>query len=98
MLDQISREPGVPTHQAVRSVIIVAREYQDLWRSLAHEFKDAAQVEVLLDRRHGERRAPSVSVAYDRRARERRSLPRAEEDDDAGQDVLVRLHYWRLPD
>jgi hypothetical protein len=75
MRDRVSTERGVPTHQAVRSLIIVAREQQDLWRSLVHEFQDVERIQVLLDRRHGERRTPRGAVAYDRRARERRSLP-----------------------
>jgi hypothetical protein len=45
----------VPTHEAVRSLIIVALEQRDLWRSLVHEFKQVEQIEVLLDRRHGKR-------------------------------------------
>lgn len=98
MPEQINMEREPSTYQAVRSVIVVARGYQDLWRSLAHEFKDAAHVQILLDRRHGERRTPSGPVAQDRRARERRSHPCLEDDGDARQDVLVQLHYWTLHD
>ena len=40
MLERISMKQGAPTHQAVHSLIIVAREQQDLWRSLVLEFQD----------------------------------------------------------
>lgn len=98
MRGRTSRERGAPTHQAVRSLIIVAREQRDLWRSLVHEFKDVQQIQILLDRRRGERRTPRGPVAYDRRARERRSLPRLEDDLHARQYVLVRPHDRRPHD
>lgn len=98
MLERISTKPGVPTHQAVLSLIIVAREQRDLWRSLVQEFKDVERIQILLDRRHGERRMPRGPVAYDRRARERRNLPRLDDDLHARQYVLVRPHYRRPHD
>ena len=98
MLERISKERGVPTHEAVRSLIIVAREQRELWCSLVHEFKHVEQIQVLLDRRHGERRTPSGPVTYDRRARDRRSLPRLEDDLRARQYVLVRPHDRRPHD
>lgn len=88
-----SSKPGVPTHQSVRSLIIVAREQQDLWRSLSREFQDVERVQVLLDRRYGERRTPWGPVAYDRRARERRSDHRLQDDPRIRQYVLVRPQY-----
>lgn len=90
MLERSNMEPGVPTRQGVLSLIIVAREQRDLWRSLVREFKDVEQIQILLDRRHGERRTPRGPVEYDRRARERRSLPSLEEDLYARQYVVVR--------
>jgi hypothetical protein len=98
MLEEISSARGVPSQKNVLSLIIVAREQQDLWRSLVDEFRDVRQIQVLLDRRHGERRTPRGSVAYDRRTRERRSLPRLEDDLHARQYVLVRPHYRRPHD
>ena len=98
MLERISMEHAVPTHQGVLSLIIVAREQGDLWRSLVHEFQDVEQIQILLDRRHGERRTPRGPVAYDRRARDRRSLPRLEDDLHARQYVLVRPHSRRPHD
>jgi hypothetical protein len=82
----------------VLSLIIVAREQRELWRSLVREFRDVAQIQILLDRRYGERRAPREPVAYDRRARDRRSLPRSEDELHARQYVLVRPHYRRPRD
>jgi hypothetical protein len=98
MLEGSSMERGLPNHEAVHSLIIVAREQRDLWHSLVHEFKHVEQVQVLLDRRHGERRTPSGLVTCDRRAGERRSLPRLEDDLRARQYVLVRPHDRRPHD
>lgn len=98
MLEAIGSDRGVPSHKKVLSLIIVARGQQALWRSLVDEFRDVEQVQILLDRRHGERRAPREPVAYDRRTRERRSLPRMEDDLHARQYVLVRPHYRRPHD
>jgi hypothetical protein len=95
MVERISTEWGVPTHQGVVSLIIVAREQRDLWRSLVHEFEEVEQIQILLDRRCGERRTPRGPVAYDRRARERRSLPRLEDDLHARQYMLVRPCHRR---
>jgi len=93
--ERISRERGGPTQQAVRSLIIVARGQPDLWRALVDEFKDLPEIQVLLDRRTGERRTRSAQVAHERRVRERRSLPRLEDELHARQYVLVRPHYRR---
>ena len=95
MRERISSDRGGVTQQVVRSRIIVARDQQDLWRALVDAFKDAEDVQVLLDRRTGERRTRSAPVADERRVRERRSLPRLEDDLHARQYVLVRPHYRR---
>ena len=97
-MERIGTERGVSAHQGVLSLIVVAREQHDLWRSLVHEFKEVEQIQILLDRRHGERRLPWGPVAYDRRARDRRSLPRLEDDLHARQYVLVRPCYRRPHD
>ena len=91
-------ERGMGAHPGALSVIIVAREQQDLWRSLVHEFQDVTQIQILLDRRHGERRRPRGPVAFDRRGRERRSLPRLEDDLHARPYLLVRPHSRRPQD
>lgn len=98
MLEQISTTREAPSRKKVLSLIIVAREQQELWRSLVDEFRTVEQIQILLDRRYGERRTPREPVAYDRRTRERRSLPRLEDDLHARQYVLVRPHYRRPHD
>jgi len=98
MRERISSDRGGVTQQVVRSRIIVALDQQDLWRSLVDAFKDAEDVQVLLDRRTGERRTRCAPVADERRVRERRSLPRLEDDLHARQHVLVRPHYRRPHD
>lgn len=98
MLQPISSAWRVPSQKKVLSLIIVAREQRELWRSLVDEFRNVEQIQILLDRRHGERRTPRGPVAYDRRTRERRSLPRLEDDLHARQYVLVRPHYRRPHD
>jgi hypothetical protein len=98
MPERSGMEREVPTHEAVHSLIIVAREQRDLWHSLVHEFAHVEEIHVLLDRRHGERRTPSGPLTYDRRAGDRRSLPRLEDDLRARQYVLVRPHYRRPHD
>lgn len=98
MLEPVSSARWVPSQRRVLSLIIVAREQQELWRSLVNEFRGVDQIQILLDRRRGERRTPRGPVAYDRRTRERRSLPRLEDDLHARQYVLVRPHYRRPHD
>lgn len=97
-MERIGRDGRAPTDPRVLSLIIVAREQCDLWRSLADEFRDVGQIQILLDRRHGERRTPWGPVAYDRRTRDRRSRPRLEDDLHARQYVLVRPCYRRPHD
>jgi hypothetical protein len=96
--ERIINEREVPVRPAAESLIIVTRERQDLWHSLVQEFHGVQHIQILLDRRHGERRTPRGPVAYDRRARERRSLPRLEDDLYARQYVLVRPHHRRPGD
>lgn len=98
MPETVGNTRRVPSQEKVLSLIIVARDQQELWRSLMDEFRDVGQIQVLLDRRRGERRSPRGPVAYDRRSRERRSLPRLEDDLHARQYVLVRPHYRRPHD
>ncbi len=98
MQKRISNEQDVPTHPSVHSLLIVARGQQDLWHSLVRELQGVTQIQILLDRRHGERRTPWGPVTDDRRVRERRSLPRLEDDLHTRQYVLVRPHYRRPHD
>jgi hypothetical protein len=63
-----------------RELFIVARDRADLYRYLSQTFADAENVEVIWDRREGERRqAPNGSIP-DRRRRERRTRSNVEHD------------------
>ncbi|HKB27119.1 MAG TPA: adenylate/guanylate cyclase domain-containing protein [Methylomirabilota bacterium] len=60
-------------------LFIVARANTDLYDFLAQELSDARTIQVILDRRQGERRQPPGTSAEDRRQAERR---RAQLDED----------------
>jgi len=55
--------------------MVVARDAAELYASLKETFADSEGIEVILDRRFGERRGRSVPVPTDRRRGERRSRP-----------------------
>ena len=55
-----------------RELFIVARERADLYRYLSQTFADAENVEVIWDRRGGERRRLVDGARHERRRRERR--------------------------
>jgi hypothetical protein len=63
-----------------RELFIVARDRADLYRYLSQTFADAENVEVIWDRREGERRQHSNGVSLDRRRRERRTRLSADQD------------------
>jgi hypothetical protein len=82
-----------PPAKWVRSLIIVSREQPDLWQTLTREFGQSEEIQVILDRRQGERRRdPRITLA-DRRGPDRRNLSRIEDDLRYRQYVLVRPHY-----
>ena len=64
-----------------RKLIIVARQHGDLYHYLRKRFAER-RIEVILDRRLGERRRQTVAVAAERRRRDRRSR----------RDIDARLH------
>jgi len=60
----------------VNHLFIVSRQLPDLYRYLSREFATEADVEVILDRRHGERRSRGDRAPLpggDRRRTERRN-------------------------
>jgi hypothetical protein len=63
-----------------RELFIVAKERSDLYRYLSQTFSDADNVEVIFDRRAGERRDVVIPVRPERRRAERRTRPVVEED------------------
>jgi hypothetical protein len=63
-----------------RELFIVARDRADLYRYLSQTFADAENVEVIWDRREGERRRLSNGASPDRRRRDRRHHVSVEAD------------------
>jgi hypothetical protein len=63
-----------------RELFIVARDRADLYRYLSQTFAAAENVEVIWDRREGERRRISNGVVPERRRQDRRQRLSAEED------------------
>ena len=59
-------------------LFIVAQSDEGLYRYLADHFADDGEVEVVLDRRHGDRRLGSSAPDPERRRRERRRAAGAE--------------------
>jgi hypothetical protein len=64
-----SVEATTPT---TRDLVIVARDRPDLWRYLALNFAKSARVEVVLDRRQGERREATRTYERGRQGADRR--------------------------
>lgn len=58
-----------------RYLFIVAREHPELCAHLEREFMSEEGVEVILDRRQGERRRRAIRTTEERRRRDRRSHP-----------------------
>ena len=88
-LDQPMQRHGV------RSLLIVARDQPDLWDALQRELGDHPDLELILDRRRGERRQSRSPMAAENRRRERRSLPHLEDDLRVRQYLLARPHSRR---
>ena len=65
---------------AVRYLLIVARSQPDLWRYLTDNFSGDEKVEVVLDRRRGERRRRTQPHEPERRQGERRRQPGIDSD------------------
>jgi hypothetical protein len=63
-----------------RELFIVARDRADLYRYLSQTFADAENVEVIWDRRSGERRRARNDPQADRRHRDRRTRATLDED------------------
>mgnify|MGYP001569806234 FL=1 len=64
----------------VRYLLIVARTEPDLWRYLKHNFAGDDKVEVILDRRRGERRQRIQPHEPERRQADRRRRPSLDSD------------------
>lgn len=60
-------------------LFIVSRDNPALYEVLRREFEGEPEVEVILDRRYGDRRRAATPVAIERRRGERRGHPEVEE-------------------
>ncbi|HEU4371388.1 MAG TPA: hypothetical protein VFV05_24465 [Methylomirabilota bacterium] len=63
-----------------RELFIVSRERPDLYRYLSQTFADAESVEVIWDRRTGERRSAATDSNPERRRGDRRARPAVDEE------------------
>lgn len=75
----------------VRYLLLVARNQPDLWRYLKNNFAGDQKVEVILDRRRGERRQRIEPHEPERRRAERRRQPGLDNDLSYRSFVIVRL-------
>jgi hypothetical protein len=64
----------------VRFLVVVARHATDVFAEISEQFLDDPRVEVLQDRRHGERRKSRATNGDDRRLQDRRRSPGYWED------------------
>lgn len=73
----------------MRHFFIVSRDHPWLYAHLVERFRDDSKVDVILDRRIGERRSAisSVVTQHDRRKTDRRRTVPPEDD------LRVRSHY-----
>jgi hypothetical protein len=76
--------------EEVHSLIVVARDQPDLWQTLARQFASNPKVQVLLDRRHWERRQRLQILEVDQRGIDRRHPPRPEHDVRQRSFVIIR--------
>ena len=86
-------ENGSPTPQPtarVRVLIIVARHQPALWQGLTRRFAGNEDVQVLFDRRQGERRRWDRTYDMDRSGSDRRRPPSIETDVRSRQYVIAR--------
>ena len=80
----------------VRYLLIVARNQPDLWRYLKNNFAGDEKVEVILDRRRGERRQRIQSHEPERRGAERRRQPSLDKDLNYRSLVIFRQRHGVL--
>ena len=80
----------------VRYLLIVARNQPDLWRYLKDNFAGDEKVEVILDRRRGERRQRVQLREPERRQGERRRQPSIDKDLTYRFFVIVRQEHGVL--
>jgi hypothetical protein len=89
----LTRRRSISYITNVDHLFIVSRQQPDLYRYLAREFSTESDVEVILDRRHGERRARREGAATQG---ERRRSDRRSQADLAGQLNTLGYAFVRL--
>jgi len=72
--------PTVLTSPPDRFLFIVSRSNVKLASYLQNHFSGDATVQVVVDRRHGERRQQSTDVATERRRADRRARPHVDKE------------------
>ena len=80
----------------VRYLLIVARNQPDLWRYLKDNFARDEKVEVILDRRRGERRQRIQPHEPERRGADRRCRPGADNELSYRSVVIIRQRHGVL--
>ena len=71
----------------LRHVFVVSRDHVWLYRHLTERFHDDTRVDVILDRRLGERRVVRATIPMERRKGDRRRWQSPDED------LSVHSHY-----
>lgn len=85
-----SGSPEAPPAGMIRALVVVARDRPDVWQSLTRHFVGSGDVQVILDRRHRDRRQRIMTPELDRRGRDRRRSLSIETDVRSRQYVIVR--------
>ena len=86
-----SESPKPPPTGIMRALVVVARDQPDILESLTQHFAANEDVQVLLDRRQGERRQRVQTYEGDRRGPDRRRPPSVESDFSHRRYVIARL-------
>ena len=87
------RSSVFPCHRTlprVCALIIVARDQEDLWQALVRTVGSCATVQLVRDRRYGERRRRDHRPAAERRNDDRRHASAPAEDPQRRQYVVAR--------
>jgi hypothetical protein len=82
--------PGDATPFRVRALIIVGRDQEDLRQALVRMIGSCATVQIVFDRRNGERRQRDQRHAPERRRGDRRHVPAPAEDPHLRRYVVAR--------
>jgi hypothetical protein len=88
-----SGSPNVQSTGMIRALVVVARDQPDLWQSLTQHFAANEDVQVLLNRRQGERRQQAQTYERDRRGPDRRRPPSIESDVSHRRYVIARPQH-----